>query len=37
MGMQERAQLFGGNVYVQSERDKGTKVVACVPVGTVVR
>lgn len=28
MGMQERAQLFGGNVYVKSERDKGTKVVA---------
>lgn len=28
MGMQERAQLFGGNVYVKSERDKGTKVIA---------
>ncbi len=32
MGMQERAQLFGGNVYVKSERGKGTKVVAMVPV-----
>ena len=31
MGMQERAQLFGGNVYVKSERGKGTKVVAYVP------
>ncbi len=31
MGMQERAQLFGGNVYVKSERSKGTKVVAYVP------
>mgnify|MGYP002336104649 FL=1 len=31
MGMQERAQLFGGNVYVKSERDKGTKVVAYLP------
>jgi signal transduction histidine kinase len=31
MGMQERAQLFGGNVYVKSERDKGTKVVAFLP------
>ena len=30
-GMQERAQLFGGNVYVKSERGKGTKVVAYVP------
>ncbi len=28
MGMQERAQLFGGNVYVKSKRGKGTKVVA---------
>lgn len=34
MGMQERAQLFGGNVYVKSERDKGTKVVAYVPIQT---
>lgn len=31
MGMQERAQLFGGNVYVKSERDQGTKVVAYLP------
>lgn len=31
MGMQERAQLFGGNVYVKSEREKGTKVVAYLP------
>ncbi len=31
-GMQERAQLFGGNVYVKSERGKGTKVIAYVPV-----
>ncbi len=35
MGMQERAQLFGGNVYVKSERGKGTKVVAYVPTQTV--
>jgi signal transduction histidine kinase len=33
MGMQERAQLFGGNVYVKSERGKGTKVIAFVPIG----
>lgn len=32
MGMQERAQLFGGNVYVKSERGKGTKLVAYVPI-----
>jgi signal transduction histidine kinase len=32
MGMQERAQLFGGNVYVKSERGKGTKVVAYIPI-----
>ncbi len=32
MGMQERAQLFGGSVYVKSERGKGTKVVAYVPI-----
>ena len=32
MGMQERAQLFGGNVYVKSERGKGTKVIAYVPI-----
>ncbi len=32
MGMQERAQLFGGNVYVKSERDKGTKVIAFLPI-----
>ena len=31
MGMQERAQLFGGNVYVKSERGRGTKVVAYLP------
>ncbi len=30
MGMQERAQLFGGIVYVKSERGQGTKVVAYV-------
>ncbi|CAG0948244.1 partial Oxygen sensor histidine kinase NreB, partial [Anaerolineae bacterium] len=35
MGMQERAQLFGGNVYVKSERSKGTKVVAFVPVSAI--
>jgi signal transduction histidine kinase len=35
MGMQERAQLFGGNVYVKSERGNGTKVVAYVPLGAV--
>ncbi len=33
MGMQERAQLFGGNVYVKSGRDQGTKVIAYVPIG----
>lgn len=32
MGMQERAQLFGGSVYVKSERGKGTKVVAYIPI-----
>ncbi len=32
MGMQERAQLFGGNVFVKSERGQGTKVIAYVPV-----
>lgn len=37
MGMQERAQLFGGNVYVKSERGKGTQVVAYVPVGSTGR
>lgn len=36
MGMQERAQLFGGSVYVKSERGKGTKVVAFVPVSSIV-
>ncbi|MBI4785991.1 MAG: HAMP domain-containing protein [Chloroflexi bacterium] len=36
MGMQERAQLFGGNVYVKSERGQGTKVVAYVPVSSIV-
>jgi signal transduction histidine kinase len=36
MGMQERAQLFGGNVYVKSEPGQGTKVVAFVPVSAVV-
>lgn len=30
-GMQERAQLFGGNVYVKSTPGAGTKVVAFVP------
>lgn len=30
-GMQERAQLFGGNVYVQSERGRGTRLIAYVP------
>ena len=30
-GMQERAQLFGGSVYVKSERGKGTKVLAYIP------
>lgn len=30
-GMQERAQLFGGNVYVKSERGMGTKVLASLP------
>ncbi len=34
MGMQERAQLFGGNVYVKSEPGKGTRVIACVPIGS---
>lgn len=37
MGMQERAQLFNGNVYVKSERGKGTKVVAFVPVSSIVQ
>ncbi|MDE3089856.1 MAG: HAMP domain-containing protein [Chloroflexota bacterium] len=32
MGMQERAQLFGGNVYVKSEQGTGTRVVAYVPI-----
>ncbi len=31
MGMQERAQLFGGSVHVKSERGKGTKVIVYVP------
>jgi signal transduction histidine kinase len=31
MGMQERAQLFGGSVYVKSAPGGGTKVVAFVP------
>jgi signal transduction histidine kinase len=30
-GMQERAQLFSGNVYVKSERGQGTKVLASIP------
>ncbi len=37
MGMQERAQLFGGRVYIKSERGKGTKVVAYVPISTNVK
>lgn len=36
MGMQERAQLFGGNVYVKSEPGKGTKVVVYVPLTAAV-
>ncbi|MGB8648411.1 MAG: ATP-binding protein [Anaerolineae bacterium] len=32
-GMQERAQLFGGNVYIKSEQGKGTTVLAYVPLG----
>jgi signal transduction histidine kinase len=31
-GMQERAQLFGGKVYIKSERGKGTRVIAYVPI-----
>ncbi len=31
MGMQERAQLFGGSVYVKSARGAGTTVVAYLP------
>lgn len=31
-GMQERAQLFGGNVYVKSDYGKGTMLVASIPV-----
>ncbi len=31
MGMQERAQLFGGHVYVKSALNTGTKVVAFLP------
>ena len=31
MGMQERAQLFGGHVYVKSAPGKGTRMVAKVP------
>ncbi len=30
-GMQERAQLFGGNVSVKSERGRGTQVIVCIP------
>lgn len=36
MGMQERAQLFGGNVFIRSERGKGTKVIAYVPVNSTI-
>ncbi len=32
MGMQERAQLFGGQVVVKSERGQGTRVMASMPV-----
>jgi signal transduction histidine kinase len=31
MGLQERAQLFGGNVVVQSEPEKGTTVHLVIP------
>ena len=31
-GMQERAQLFGGNVYIKSERGNGTRLIAYLPV-----
>ena len=34
MGMQERAQLFGGSVYVRSSPGNGTKVVAFVPLNS---
>lgn len=36
-GMQERAQLFGGKVYVKSERGKGTRVIAYVPINSIVQ
>ncbi|MGE5140820.1 MAG: histidine kinase [Rudaea sp.] len=32
-GMQERAQLFGGSVYVRSRREQGTTVSARIPIG----
>ena len=35
MGMQERAQLFGGSVYVKSAPGAGTRVVAFVPAQNV--
>ncbi|MCL4395417.1 MAG: histidine kinase [Chloroflexi bacterium] len=34
MGMHERAQLFGGNVYVKSAPGKGTSVIVYVPTRT---
>ncbi len=36
-GMQERAQLFGGSVYVKSERGKGTKVLAYIPTANGIK
>lgn len=38
-GMQERAQLFGGNVYVRSQRGQGTKVLVTlsIPNGSSVQ
>lgn len=33
MGMRERARLFGGDINISSERGKGTRVVAALPLG----
>jgi signal transduction histidine kinase len=33
MGMQERAQLFGGNLFVESTPGRGTTVIAYLPLG----